>query len=72
MNSVEELRDYIVADTIKQIESMSREELVQVLCIICTTPLEQMDANELLAFRKEYVGRWLPRDHEKKTGLSTS
>lgn len=59
MNSVEELRDYIVGDTIKQIESMSREELVQILIMICTTPLEQMDANELLAFRKEYVGRWI-------------
>ncbi|KND51894.1 MAG: hypothetical protein ABA06_01375 [Parcubacteria bacterium C7867-001] len=65
MNSVEELRDYIVADTIKQIESMSREELVQILVIITTTPLEQMDANELLAFRKEYVGRWLPKEHER-------
>lgn len=64
MNSVEELRDYIVADTIKQIESMSREELVQILVMITTTPLEQMDANELLAFRKEYVGRWLPKNHE--------
>lgn len=72
MNSVEELRDYIVADTIKQIESMSREELVQILITVCTTPLEQMDANELLAFRKEYVGRWLPKDHEKTTGLPTS
>lgn len=58
MNTVEELRDYIVGDTIKQIESMSREELVQILIMICTTPLEQMDANELLAFRKQYAGFW--------------
>lgn len=65
MNSVEELRDYIVADTIKQIESMSREELVQTLVLIATTPLEQMDANELLAFRKEYVGRWIQPKHEE-------
>lgn len=58
MNSVEELRDYIVSDTIAQIESMSREELVQTLVLITTTPLEQMDANELLAFRKQYAGFW--------------
>ncbi|HRH55279.1 MAG TPA: hypothetical protein PK609_00215 [Candidatus Paceibacterota bacterium] len=59
MNSLEELRDYVVGDMIKQIESMSREEVVQILIMICTTPLEQMDANELLAFKKEYVGRWI-------------
>lgn len=65
MNSIEELRDYVVADTIKQIESMSREELVQTLVLITTTPLEQMDANELLAFRNEYVGRWIQPKNEE-------
>lgn len=69
MNSTEELRDYVVADTIKQIESMSREELVQTLVLITTTPLEQMDANELLAFRKEYVGRWISKN-EQRPGTS--
>jgi hypothetical protein len=66
MNSPEELRDYIIADTISQIEAMSREELVRTLVLICTTPLEQMDANELLNFRKEYLGKWTQISHEQR------
>lgn len=58
MNSQEELRDYIIADTITQIESMSREELVRTLTLIATTPLEQMDANTLLDFRETYYKLW--------------
>ncbi|KND51234.1 MAG: hypothetical protein ABA06_02900 [Parcubacteria bacterium C7867-001] len=58
MNSVEDLRDYVIADTIQQIESMSREELVRTLVMITTSPLEQMDANELLKFRKQYYKLW--------------
>lgn len=58
MNSIEELRDYVVGDMIHQIESMSREELVQTLIMICTTPLEKMDANELLEFRQTYAQLW--------------
>jgi sulfur transfer protein SufE len=58
MNSIEDLRDYIIADTITQVGSLSREELVRTLVHILTTPLEEMDANELLEFKNEYFGKW--------------
>ncbi|MGB4076132.1 MAG: hypothetical protein WBK28_00295 [Minisyncoccia bacterium] len=63
MNSIEDLRDYVIADVIHQVESMSREELVQTLVLICTTPLEKMDANELLEFRKTYAQLWPLKSH---------
>lgn len=53
MNSIEDFRDYLIADVIQEIESMSREELVRNLVQIRTTPLEQMDAIELLKFRDQ-------------------
>lgn len=63
MNSIEDLRDYVIADVIRQVESMSREELVQTLVLICTTPLEKMDANELLEFRQTYSKLWPLKSH---------
>lgn len=66
MNSIEELRDYVVGDMIHQIESMSREELVQVLIMICATPLEKMDANELLEFRQNYAKLWPSKSYEPR------
>lgn len=63
MNSIEELRDYVIADMIGQIGSMSREELVQAMITLCTSSLEQMDANELLVFRREYVERWIQSEN---------
>ena len=58
MNSIEEYRDYIIADMITHIQSMSREELVQALIAACTPPLEEMDAKQLFDFRGRYAELW--------------
>ena len=58
MNSVEEFRDYVVADMIHQIQSMTHEELVQAMIHICSPTLEQMDVNELFEFRGRYTELW--------------
>jgi hypothetical protein len=58
MNSIEEYRDYVIADMISHIQSMSREELIQALITACTPPLEEMDAKQLFNFRGRYSELW--------------
>ncbi len=55
MNSLRELRDYAIADTIQRIQSMTQEELIQTLVYICTEPFEKMSADEIFQYRQKFI-----------------
>lgn len=48
MHSTTELKDYLIADEIQRISSLSKEELVQELIDIKSKAIEQMSDYELL------------------------
>ena len=52
MNSTSELRDYLIADEIQRISSLSREELVSELVEIKSRAIEQMSDYEILNLNK--------------------
>lgn len=40
MNDIDELKDYLIADEIRRIESLSRDELIQELVSVKTLEIE--------------------------------
>lgn len=48
MNSTAELRDYLIADEIQRLSSLTKEELVRELIEIKSRAIEQMSDKELL------------------------
>ncbi len=55
MNSIEDLRDTVIADEIISIESMNFSDLVRELILFRVEPIETMNGRELWAFRKKQV-----------------
>ena len=52
MNDISSLRDYRIADTIHDIQSMSRDELERKLINIETEKIENMTDDEILRFKQ--------------------
>ena len=48
MNSLEELKDYLIADEIQRIESLTREELVRELMDVKSKDIETLSDEEVL------------------------
>ena len=48
MNSLEELKDYLIADEIQRIESLTREELVRELMDVKSKDIEALSDKEVL------------------------
>ena len=56
MNDIEALRDYIIADEIQRIQSLSREELVSELITLQSEKIETTSLADLLRVRKPKNG----------------
>ena len=54
MNDISSLRDYCIADTITDIQSMSRDELERKLINIETEKIERMTDDEILRFKQKH------------------
>ena len=54
MNDISSLRDYYIADTITDIQSMSRDELERKLINIETEKIEHMTDDEILRFKQKH------------------
>ena len=52
MNDISSLRDYYISDTITDIQSMSRDELVRRLVNVETEKIENMTDDEILRFQQ--------------------
>lgn len=55
MNSTSELRDYLIADEIQRISSLSKESLKQELIEIKSRAIEKMSDYELLNQKNEQI-----------------
>ena len=51
MNDIETLRDYMIADEIQRIQSLTPEELVRELVAVKTEKIELIPAEELLQIK---------------------
>lgn len=56
MNDIEDLRDYIIADEIQRIQSLSREELIRELIELQSAKIESASVTELLRARQTKNG----------------
>lgn len=54
MNDISSLRDYYIADTITDIQSMSRDELERKLINIETEKIEHLTDDEILSFKQKH------------------
>lgn len=56
MNDIEALRDYIIADEIQRIQSLSREDLISELIELQSAKIESASLAELLRTRQSKNG----------------
>jgi hypothetical protein len=52
MNSLEELKDYLIADEILRIESLTQKELVDELMDLKTRQIESLSPDEVINYLK--------------------